>query len=89
MSERHHLALVTLYDRVFNGPGDTAAKNRYLEWLKGALLILAEDDPLVSEDSIEDMRDDIKHHTFSEVATFLGYRGLIKAKLTNCITWLI
>lgn len=73
LNEQHRLALVTLFDRVFNGPDDSAAKTRYLNWLKDALLFLAEDDPQVSSDQIEELRDEIKHNNFGQIATELGY----------------
>ncbi|MDX1414869.1 MAG: SIR2 family protein [Candidatus Promineifilaceae bacterium] len=73
MNDPHRLALVVLFDRVFNGPDDSAAKTRYLNWLKDALLFLAEDDAALDAELIEELRDEYKRQNLSQIAAELGY----------------
>lgn len=74
----HRLALVTLFDRVFNGPDDSAAKTRYLNWLKDSLLFLAEYDDDVIPDVVEELREEYKRNSFSQIASDLGYPKAVK-----------
>ena len=76
----HRLALVTLFDRVFNGPDDSAAKIRYLNWLKDSLLFLAEDDDDVMPDVVEELQEEYKRNSFSQIASDLGYPKAVKGQ---------
>ena len=73
LSEQHWLPRVALFDRVVNSTDDRASKVRYLQWLKETLLFLAEGNDEIDPDTIEELRDDIEQHTFSDIAVELGY----------------
>jgi hypothetical protein len=71
--ERPRLARVALYNRVVKSADDRGAKASFLNWLKDALLILAEEDPDVDPDTGAEQRDEIEHSGFADIAVELGY----------------
>lgn len=73
LPEQHWLPRVALFDRVVNSTDDLESKNRYLYWLKDTLLFLAKEDKSVDPDTIEELQDDIKQQTFTDIAVELGY----------------
>ena len=80
LRDRQRLARVALYNRVVKSTDDRAARSSYLNWLKDALLFLAEHDPDVDPDTIEEQRDEIEQSSFVDIAAELGYLRPLKAQ---------
>jgi hypothetical protein len=72
-SGRHCLPDIALYNRVVKCRDDQEAKVRYLNWLKNALLALAEEDPEVDAAVIAEQRQEIERSSFADIAVELGY----------------
>jgi hypothetical protein len=69
----HRMAQVALYNRV-RSRDDIDAKKSYLNFLKEAMLILAEDDPAVDNALIDEQMPEIdRDSSFSDIAVELGY----------------
>jgi hypothetical protein len=77
---RHRLARVALYNRVVKSRDDQSAKTGYLNWLKQALLFLAEDDPDVDPVTIKEQRHGIQRSSFADIASELGYPHPVKGQ---------
>ena len=77
---RHKLARVALYNRVVRSSDDRGAKTTYLRWLKEALLILAEDDPDVDTDILEEQQAEVEQSSFANIAVELGYPRPVKGQ---------
>ena len=73
LNGRQRLARVALYNRVAKSKDDRSAKISYLNWLKDSFLYLAEDDPNIDLDMVEEQRDGIEQSSFSDIAVELGY----------------
>jgi len=73
LSGREKLARVALYNRVVKNKDDRAAKVNYLNWLKDLLLFLAEEDPSLDPNLIEEQKEKLEQSTFREIAEELGY----------------
>ena len=77
---RHKLARVALYNRVVKSSDDRGTKTAYLRWLKEALLILAEDDPQVKPDALEEQQTEVEQSSFADIAVELGYPRSVKGQ---------
>jgi len=73
-----NLARVALYNRVLS-TDDAGARVGYLNFLKSILLIVASNDPLVS-DQVPELEAQIEQRTFSELVTELDYPRLPPGK---------
>ena len=77
---RHRMAQVALYNRVVHSNDDESANSAYLRWLKGALLYLAEEDPAVAQDLIDEQLGEIEQSSFADIAVELGYPRPVRGK---------
>jgi hypothetical protein len=73
LNSRHQMAQVALYSRVVKSRDDLSAKIGYLNWLKQALLFLAEDDPEIDSGTIAEQREEVEQRGFADIAVELGY----------------
>ena len=73
LPEQQRLARVAQYNRVVKSRDDLQAKSRYLDFLKDALLFLAEEDEDIDAETIREQRDAIDQLSFSDIAQELGY----------------
>jgi len=72
LAENHRLARVALFNSVVNKVDKLAAKQEYINWLKGELLFQAEEDPDVDPDTIAELQEELDK-PLSYIAGRLGY----------------